>query len=319
MTHMKYLEQTMPEAIDVIINAHAGGSYDAERATTLTQLFERAGMHVHVTLAADGAQMLAVARAAVAAGAKVVIAGGGDGTMNAVASELVGSSCALGVLPMGTLNHFAKDLGIPIAVEAAVATVAANHTTQVDTGEVNGKVFLNNSGLGMYPAIVRDREHQQHRLGRGKWLAFASAAWTTLRRYPFLTVGLAVDGKRQTYSTPFIFIGNNAYSMNGFTLGERSTLQQGVLSLYVAQRTSRLGLFRLALQSLFGRLNQAKDFRASLAQDLVIETRRRKVYVATDGEVNQMETPLHYRVRARSLRVIVPATTSGESTDRTER
>lgn len=298
----------MNTVITVIINARAGASHDAELAASLRQKFHHAGLDAHITLASDGTQMMAAAKAAVAAGAAVVVAGGGDGTMNAIATELVGTSCAIGILPLGTLNHFAKDLQIPLELDQAIATIAAGNWITIDTGEVNGRLFLNNSGIGMYPDIVRDREHQQHRLGRGKWLAFAAATWTALRRYPFLTARLVVDGREHVRRTPFIFIGNNEYSISGFTLGERTSLRDGMLSLYVTHRTSRLGLFRLALHSLFGSLHQARDFDALSARELVIETRRRRLHVATDGEVTRMQTPLQYRIRPHSLRVIVPAT-----------
>ena len=297
----------MASPVAVIINAQAGAKYDAGSAGELTEKFRAAGMAVAVTLAADGDAMLAAARAALAAGADTVVAGGGDGTINAVASVIAGSACTLGVLPLGTLNHFAKDLRIPLPLDAAIAVIAGGRTIAVDTGEVNGRLFLNNSGLGLYPDIVRDREHQQQRLGRGKWLAFASATLSALRRYPFLTVRLCVDGRMHERQTPFIFVGNNAYSISGFTLGERNTLQDGLLSLYVAQRTSRIGLLRFALRSLFGRLEQARDFDSMTTTDLIIETRHRHLPVATDGEVITMTTPLHYRIRAQTLRVLVPA------------
>ena len=302
----RFGEPTLHDLIAVIVNAHAGGKYDDAWAQQLTQQFLDAGLTVSVTLASDGDTMVRVTRDAVASGARIVVAGGGDGTINAVASALAGSACALGVLPLGTLNHFAKDLGIPLAVNEAIACIAAGNVRLVDTGEVNDTLFLNNSGLGMYPDIVRDREHQQQRLGRGKWLAFASATISALRRYPFLTVRLTIDGKEQVHETPFIFIGNNVYSMSGFTLGTRTTLDDGLLSLYITERTSRIGLVGLALRSLVGRLQQARDFNALVAREMVIETRHRRLPVATDGEVNWMNTPLHYRIRPGALRVLAP-------------
>ena len=308
----------MNTPIAVIINARAGASHDAALAASLQQKFHRAGVDVRITLASDGKQMMAAARAAVAAGAAIVVAGGGDGTMNTIATELVGTSCAIGVLPLGTLNHFARDLQIPLELDQAIATISAGNWITIDTGEVNGRLFLNNSGIGMYPDIVRDREHQQRRLGRGKWLAFATATLTALRRYPFLTAKLIVDGHEHVRRTPFIFIGNNEYSISGFTLGERTSLRDGRLSLYVTQRTSRLGLLRLALHSLFGRLHQAHDFDALSAQELVIETSRHRLHVATDGEINRMQTPLQYRIRTHSLRVIVPATGPADYNSKTD-
>ncbi len=261
-----------------------------------------------VTLAESGAEMIDTAKAALARGVGIVVAGGGDGTINAVASVLVGSGVAFGVLPLGTLNHFAKDLGIPLTLDAAIANVAGGVRAKVDVGEVNGRVFLNNSSLGLYPDIVRDREKQQRRLGRGKWLAFCWASVAALRRYPFLSVRLKLNNEEHARRTPFVFIGNNEYQMQGLTIGERGRLDGGTLSLYVAQRPGRLGLVRLAFHALLGRLAQQKDFDVLLAKQLDVETRHKRLRVATDGEVTVMTTPLNYRIRAAALTVIVPAT-----------
>jgi len=293
--------------IAVIVNTHSGSAQAAHDAETLIKTFHRAGVTANVSFAKDGAEVIAATRAAVAAGASTVVAGGGDGTINAVASELIGSACVLGILPLGTLNHFAKDLCIPLRLDDAIAVIAAGHVEAIDTGEVNGRLFLNNSSLGLYADIVRSRQRQQRRLGRRKWPAFVTALIMALRRYPFMTIHLAADGLEQPRETPFIFIGNNAYSMSGFSVGERPSLQGGILSVYVAQRTSRLGLLRLALQALFGRLSQASDFDALQVRDLLVETRRRRLPVATDGEVTWLPTPLHYRIRPRSLQVLTPA------------
>jgi len=250
--------------------------------------------------------MIAAARLAVERGASMVVAGGGDGTINAVASVLVDTGIAFGVLPLGTLNHFAKDLNIPLDLDAAIANLADGVAARVDVGEVNGRVFLNNSSLGLYPDIVRDREQQQRRLGRGKWPAFIWAVLAALRRYPFLQVGLALNGERHARSTPFVFIGNNEYRMQGLNIGERVRLDGGALSLYVAQRPGRLGLVRLAFHALLGRLAQLKDFDVLTAAKLDVETRHKRLRVATDGEVTIMATPLRYRIRPAALTVLVP-------------
>ncbi|WP_317203507.1 diacylglycerol/lipid kinase family protein [Janthinobacterium sp.] len=293
--------------VTVIINAGAGCGYAADWTARLDALFAAHGLEARVTLAASGAEMIAAARAAVAAGAAMVVAGGGDGTINAVASQLLYSGVPFGVLPLGTLNHFAKDLGIPLALDAAIANLAQGRPAMVDVGEVNGRVFLNNSSLGMYPDIVRDREKQQRRLGRGKWLAFCWATMAALRRYPFLNVRLCVNGERRARRTPFVFIGNNEYLMHGLNIGERARLDCGTLSLYVAQRPGRLGLLRLAFHALLGRLAQLKDFDILMSKEMTIETQHKRLRVATDGEVTIMATPLHYRIRAAALTVLVPA------------
>jgi diacylglycerol kinase family enzyme len=250
--------------------------------------------------------MIDTARKAVEEGAQLVVAGGGDGTINAVASVLVDTDTALGVLPLGTLNHFAKDLGIPQVLEEAIANVAKGKPVQVDVGAVNDRIFLNNSSLGLYPDIVRHREKQQHRLGRGKWPAAAWATIAALRRYPFLKVKLAVDGAQHERITPFVFIGNNEYSMQGLAIGERECLDGGKLSLYVAQRPGRLGLLRFAFRALCGRLAQDRDFDVMLSEKFDIATRHRHLRVATDGEVTLMTTPLRYRIMPAALTVIVP-------------
>ncbi len=265
------------------------------------------GLDAAITLAQSGADMISTAEQALRDGAPIIVAGGGDGTINAVASVVVGSGTPFGVLPLGTLNHFAKDLNIPLDLGAAIANVARGVRHQVDVGEVNGRIFLNNSSLGLYPDIVRDREKQQRRLGRGKWLAFSWALLAALRRYPFLSVQLKLNDAVHARRTPFVFIGNNEYLMEGLNIGERERLNGGQLSLYVAQRPGRLGLLKLALHALFGKLSQAKDFDMLTANDLEIATKHRRLRVATDGEVTIMNTPLRYRIRPAALEVIVPA------------
>jgi diacylglycerol kinase family enzyme len=292
--------------VAVIVNGGAGGGHDQEMARSLTDKFRAAGMDAAVTLARDGKEIIEAARKALAGQAELVVGGGGDGTINAVASVLVGTGRPFGVLPLGTLNHFAKDLGMPLTLDEAVQAIANGHPTQVDVGEVNGRIFLNNSSLGLYPDIVHDREKQQRRLGRGKWLAAAWASIAAFRRYPFLSVRLMVEGKRLARRTPFVFIGNNQYTMEGFAIGERARLSDGTLSLYVAQHPGRLGLLRLALRALAGRLAQERDFDILLAPDVEVETRRPHVRVATDGEVTVMGSPLRYRVLPGALTVIVP-------------
>lgn len=292
--------------VAVIVNAGAGQGHDGALAATLREKFAAVGLAADVTLAGSGEEMIGVAREALEDGVRIVVAGGGDGTMNAVASVLVDSPAAFGVLPLGTLNHFAKDLGIPLALDDAIATIAHGRPVAVDVGEVNGRIFLNNSSLGLYPDIVRDRVKQQRRLGRGKWLAFCWASLAALRRFPFLSLRLRVHGAEHARRTPFVFIGNNAYTMEGLNIGERTRLDAGQLSLYVAQRPTRLGLVRLAGHALLGRLAEARDFDVLLAEALTIHSWRKLVRVATDGEVSLMAPPLNYRSRPGALTVIVP-------------
>jgi diacylglycerol kinase family enzyme len=291
----------------VIVNCSAGNGHDEELANSLRDKFRAAGLDPDITMAKSGEEMIDTARSALDNGAQLVVAGGGDGTINAVATVMAGAGVPFGVLPLGTLNHFAKDLGIPLELDAAVRVLAGGRTRAVDVGEVNSKIFLNNSGLGLYPDIVHDREKQQHRLGRGKWLAAFWATLAALRRFPFLSIRLVVDGQRLARRTPFVFIGNNEYTMSGLAIGARPRLDAGKLSLYVAQRPGRLGLLRFALRALLGKLGEERDFDVILADAMEIETRHNsRLRVATDGEVTVMRSPLHYRIRPGALTVIVP-------------
>lgn len=278
-------------------------------ATSLREKFASHGMDATIVLAKGGEELIAGARKAVDDGAAMVAGGGGDGTQNAAASVLAGTNVRYGVLPMGTLNHFAKDLGIPLDLDGAVRTIATGVPKQVDVGSVNDQVFLNNSSLGLYPDIVRDREHQQSRLGRGKWPAALWATVSALRRYPFLSVRMQADTTRLARRTPFVFIGNNEYTMEGLAIGARSRLDAGTLALYVAQRPGRLGLLRFAMRALLGGLKEERDFDVLLASEMTIETRHKHLHVAFDGEVQKMSTPLRYRIRPGALTVMVPAAT----------
>jgi diacylglycerol kinase family enzyme len=297
----------MAEPIPVIVNASAGNGSNPDWAEGLQEKFAAAGLQVQVLVMQQGSEIAPAVAAAVKRGADLVVAGGGDGTVSAVAAGLVGTGVTLGVLPMGTLNHFAKDLAIPLEQAQAIAVIAGGRRLDVDVGEVNGRIFINNSGLGLYPDIVRDREQRQRRLGHGKWRALLEASIAAARRYPVLSVQIDVDGKTLTRRTPFVFIGNNEYTMEGFEIGERAALDRGRLSLYLTHRMGRFGLLHLALLALFRRLDQARDFDMLTTRGFVVNTHHQRLRVSTDGEVSVMETPLSYRIRAGALRVLVPA------------
>lgn len=309
-TALQQLSPTIPPVkIIVIINAGAGAEADGKEDlhSKLVQLFHAGGIEARVSLAHSGEEVTELAREAAQGDAVAIVAGGGDGTISSVASEMIGTNKVLGVLPFGTLNHFAKDLQIPLELEGAVQTIIAGHTIEVDVGEVNERIFLNNSSLGLYPSIVREREKKQ-RLGHGKWPAFIWAALAVMRRYPFLEIRLSVEGEQLILKTPFVFIGNNEYEMESLNVGGRTRLDAGKLSLYLTHRTGRLGLIILAVRGLLGRLRQKRDFVVLLTEEIWLATKHRRVRVAFDGEVTVMEPPLHYRIHARTLRVLVPET-----------
>lgn len=296
----------MPPPVAVIINAYAGlGDHEHIRGR-LDQFFGSIGAEAIVSVARSVAEVKAQAQRAASDAIRTIAAAGGDGTVNTVASVAIERGCNLGVLPAGTFNHFARDVGIPLSLEAAAAILFDGNTARVDVGEVNGRIFLNNSSLGLYPSIVRRRTELQQRLRRGKWPAFVWAALTVIRRFPFLDVRIKTGDREFVRHTPFVFVGNNRYEMERFNLGRRASLDEGELSLYVAQRIGRLGLLRFAFRAFTGGLRNEKDFDELTTPELWVRTERRRLHVAMDGEVVAMRAPLHYRVRPRALRVIVP-------------
>jgi diacylglycerol kinase family enzyme len=295
----------MSSRVEVIVNSGSGRVSDPETLDELKLHFRENGIDANFCLARSGDELKTIAKKASRSDAEVIVAAGGDGSVSTVASYLIGSNKSLGVLPLGTLNNFSKDLQIPQEISSAIRVIAENFARDVDSAEVNGRYFINNSSIGLYPRIVRKR-NQQQRLGRGKWWAAAWAAWRFLWVSPFLKVRLLIEGREFYRKTPFVFVGNNDYEMDFYNIGRRTRLDNGNLSVYLLHRSGRSGLFFLVLRTLFGRLRQAADFEERNAAEMQVATKRRLLLVACDGEVAAMTTPLEYRIHPRSLRVIVP-------------
>ena len=284
-----------------------GASAHAETARVLIgRITSELGTSARVLVTRTGDELVPLARRAVSDNNARVVAGGGDGTVNAVAGAVAGSHAALGVLPMGTLNHFAKDVGIPLDLEGAIRNLFTGRVTQVDVGEVNGRVFVNNSGIGIYPHLVRVREERQ-RQGESKPLAFVLAVASVLRRYTRLRVRLHVsEAEALARVAPFLFVGNNRYEVSGLEIGRRLSLNSGRLWVCMPPREGRWNLIGLAWRALAGHLS-GHELNAAEVTELSVEPATPRVAVSTDGEVTLMTAPLHYRIRPDALRVIVPA------------
>jgi len=235
-----------------------------------------------------------------------VVVGGGDGSIRTVASVLAGTSVPLGVLPLGTLNHFAKDLGIPLPVEEAAAAIAAGHLRIVDLAEVNGEIFINNSSIGIYPYMVIDRERRRANHKLAKWIAMVPAFFRMLRHFPRRRLRISAEGFARPYRTPCMFVGNNEYGMELFTFGRRQRFDTGELWFYVVKPRDPLEFFWMVCRLCFGQLDQARDLETLQLHEAEISAKTSRLPVALDGEVKIMHTPLHYRSRPRALRVIVP-------------
>jgi diacylglycerol kinase family enzyme len=292
-------------AISLIVNRRAGGFYNSRALSELIATLERYGLQPEPILVGKRGDPGDAARDALARGARTLVAAGGDGTVRAVASALLDSEAILGVLPMGTLNHFARDLQIPLDIESACSVIAHGAVAKIDVGEVNGRAFINNSGLGIYPRMVAWREEYQ-REGWAKWAALFWASVTVLRGMPFLQLRLTSAGAEVARLTPMIFIGNNEYELEGLSAGTRRRVDAGRLFIYAVNARTPGRLLHLSLLALLGRLRQPEDFESLCVVEAWIETTRRWLKVSLDGEVVRLETPLHYRTRPAALRVIVP-------------
>jgi diacylglycerol kinase family enzyme len=293
--------------IAVIVNAGAGAALGRPRiAAEIAGLFAAAGHTAEIIALGERQAPADAVRRAVAGGATIIAAAGGDGTVSGVAGAILESRAALGILPLGTLNHFAKDLRLPLDLREAVAVVAAGHLAHVDVGEVNGCVFVNNSSIGIYPTFVEAREALR-RQGHRKWVAMAIAAWGVLRRNRRTIVSIDDAGGRRRWRTPFVFVGNNEYAIDGLRLGGRARFDGGRLFAYLTPRLHTRQLPMLLLRALIGRARTSGQFEIVPAAELWIDPAKGpRVRVALDGELRTMTTPLHYRIRPGALPVIVP-------------
>jgi len=274
-----------------------------EIAEAVRRAFERHGVQARVEVA-SGNKLPEIARAMRDEAYDCIVAGGGDGTISTVAAQLIGHPAVLGVLPLGTLNHFARDIGMPLDIEGAVAAICSGEVRAVDVASVNGKVFINNSSLGLYPDQARLRQIWRPRIGR--WLALIYASVIVLTRFPFLRIIAEFNDKRISRRCPMMVVSNNEYKLEPGKLTQRERLDKGVLGIYLLREEGRTGLLRIALHSLVYNLEEAASFEIDRAEEVVVMTRRKRVRVALDGEVYKLRTPLRYRSVPASLRVVAP-------------
>ena len=290
------------QRITVLLNARAGNQ-NATLVRQIADAFRAAGADADVR-PTEGASIAGEAAAAVKRGSKVVVVAGGDGSVSAGAAALAGSDAALGILPLGTLNHFAKDLGIPQDLGEAARVIVAGRAMRVDMGEVNGRSFINNASVGMYARLIAERTAMQ-RIGRRKWLAHALAAVRVWRRYRRLRVRVRTAEVEQV-RTPFVFVGNNEYQLSGLELGGRKTLDGGRLHVCMAPGMSRGGVVRMIIAAVFGDVCTIEGFESFTAPAVRLDAEVRRLEASIDGEVVMLDNPLAFHVRPRVLKVIVP-------------
>lgn len=294
--------------IAVVLNESAGTLLDepiTQAISDVERLFEQTGHSAQVT-AAKGPAIVKAIEAALTSDADAIVVGGGDGTVASAAERVIGTEKALGILPLGTLNLYAKDLKVPLDLAAAVVALGQGHIRHLDVGEVNGRLFLSHSVMGLYPLMVEDRERQRALHGRRKWPAMAMAGLKALRTYPLLDVALDLPHGRKRILTPALAVSNNRYDDGFGTFLRRSVLDGGELALYVAKHRNPYRMIRLMVGLVLGDWQRDTELEVMTLQQFTVRSRRRRLKIANDGEVIQLEGPLHYRIRPRALRVLVP-------------
>ena len=233
-----------------------------------------------------------------------LVATGGDGTVSAVAAAAAQTGKPLAIIPTGTLNHFARDAGIPSSLEDAIAIIRNGAPRSVDVGIVNEHVFINNVSLGNYPRMVEVRESYERR-GRSRTLATTMAVaktWWYLRK---LTASLRVDDREMLRRSPFLLIANGSYALSGLSLGKREQVSDGKLSLYIAPAMGRLGVLTLPMRALTGTLERLEQFETLRASRIVAAFGHPRMRAAIDGEVRELQAPLEFSVRRNALRLLV--------------
>ena len=291
----------------VLINRKGGAaSRDPDIGRKVAAALKAAGITAQVELI-DGGQCEVRANAIAERGDELLVVGGGDGTVAAAASAVADTGTKLAILPLGTLNHFARDLGIPTDLDEAAKLIAANSVRRVDVGEMNGRIFINNSAIGLYPLMVVDRDVQRKRLGRSKALAMIVASIRTLARFNHRRLTLTVNDETEArIDTPLLFVGNNDYRLDIGGPGKRESLDDGELCVLVMRKKTRRGMIAASIRALLNRARPDDMVRLDAVERLQVGSHRSQLTVSLDGEVTSEVAPLEYRIRKAALRVIAP-------------
>lgn len=293
----------------VVINA-ASGHHDAEETLRrIGAIFDEAGRRHHILRVAEPSQLPAVAAEAVTraqAQGGVVVAVGGDGTLNAVAQAVHGRGPAYAVLPQGTFNYFGRVHGISQDIEVSARALLRARAEPVQVGRVNGRLFLVNASLGLYPKLLEDREVAKKQLGRSRWVALFSGLRTLAGGVRQLHLEIEHGGQLRSVRTPTLFVGNNQLQLERIGIAEEAALESGHLAGIVVRPTSTLALLGLALRGALGRVGEAGNVRSFAFRTLTVRPRRaRRVKVAVDGEILWLATPLVFDI-ADPLALMLP-------------
>ena len=238
-------------------------------------------------------------------GQKLFVAAGGDGTINHVVQALVHTDAVLGVLPIGTFNHFARDLNLPIDWREALDVALTGATLQIDAARVNDRFFVNNLSMGLYPELVARREERGRDYSR--WKARAYAAVATLRKFPHVVINVETEHHQEVIRTHVFMVSNNSYDLSRLGVeAPRTTLEEGRLSVYWLPHLRRFALMRFAAHYLAGRVKEAPGFRSFRTARMKVQAAKPRLHVGIDGEVFTLETPLVITILPKALQVRVP-------------
>lgn len=240
----------------------------------------------------------------------VVVAVGGDGTINAVAAAVLGTGLAFGVLPQGTFNYFGRAHGIPADTDIAFDILLAGTPAPVQVGVVDNRIFLVNASLGLHPQLLEDREAWTAGLGRRRWVAAGAAIASLLRGAHVLLLRVTLQGETRDLSTPTIFVGNNALQLASLGLADADEVGTGSLSAHVLKPVGRFRLLNLALRGALGQLGDADQIDSFRFTQMTVSAppglARRRVKLALDGEVRRAPLPLAFAVAPVPLWLIQP-------------
>jgi diacylglycerol kinase family enzyme len=298
----------------VVVFNRGSGHGDADEArAAIDRACAHAGRAVQVLLVQDPRHVADLAREAVRRARQsggVVVAAGGDGTLNAVAQATLGSGCAFGVLPRGTFNYFSRTHGIPADLEAALAVLLHEAPQPVHVGRVNGQLFLVNASLGLYPQLLEDREAWKQRFGRSRLVALGAGVATLLQGFRSLRLHVEVQGQARDVRTPTLFVGNNALQMEQVGLPHAPAIDAGELAGLMLRPVTRWALLGLMLRGALGSLGDADQVSHFAFRRLTVSRARgvgaRRLKVATDGEIRWMTLPLLFEVASEPLWLIRP-------------
>lgn len=312
-------EQNPDAPLFIILNAGSGAEETELRRTTIHNVLSEAGRAFHLAVVEDGAQLDEIAQRMVdeaRALGGIVVAAGGDGTINTVARKTVASGCPFGVLPQGTFNYFARTHGIPEDLDEAVHALLSSRVHPVQIGQVNDRIFLVNASIGLYPKLLEERELATRQYGRSRVVALLAALKTMLSWTRQLRITLELDGKPQHLRTSTLFVGNNRLQMEQVGIAPLSAaLEDGKLAAIAPKRVSKWGMLGLLARGALGRLGDAENLVAFGFKRMTVKKRglhrKHGIKVATDGEVTRMATPLEFCVLEGRLLLLKPEPRDG--------